>query len=196
MKISIVLYHDFETLDVFGPVEVFCKVESFSINFYSQKGGLVANRDNLQVQTKPLSEAYGNTDVLFIPGGWGAREEVKNQPFIKCMQELGNEAKYVLTICTGSAILAKTNLLDNKSATSNKRAFDFPVSLNSKVKWIKSARWVEDGKVFTSSGISAGTDMALAFVAKLKGIVTAKEIASIMEYRWNENSEQDEFSRS
>jgi len=194
MKISIILYHDFETLDVFGPVEVFGKVEGFFINFYSLKGGLVANRDNLQIQTLNLSEAYGNTDVLFIPGGCGARQEVNNQEFIDCIQELGSKAKYVLTVCTGSAILAKTNLLDNKSATSNKRAFSFPVSVNPKVKWVKRARWVEDGNVFTSSGISAGTDMTLAFVAKLKGLETAKEAASVMEYIWNSNPDCDEFS--
>lgn len=196
MKISVLLYYDFETLDVFGPVEVFGKVDDFSINFYSQSGGLVANRDNLQVQTRKLGEAYNNTDVLFIPGGWGARQEVNNQALIKSLQEIGDQSKYILTVCTGSAILAKTNLLDNKKATSNKRAFDFPASLNSKVRWVKTARWIEDSNVLTSSGISAGTDMALAFVAKLKGIVTAKEIASIMEYRWNEDSEQDEFSCS
>lgn len=194
MKISVLLYHDFETLDVFGPVEVFGKVEEFSICFYSFTGALVSNRDNVQIQTKNLDEAYNNTDVIFIPGGWGARQEVKNHELIKKIEELGRQSKYILTVCTGSAILAMTTLLDNKKATSNKRAFDFPCSLNSKVDWVKTARWVEDSNIFTSSGISAGTDMALAFVSKVKGIDTAREVASIMEYRWNENSQSDEFS--
>ncbi|HBM16851.1 MAG TPA: dimethyladenosine transferase [Lentisphaeria bacterium] len=194
MRISVILYENFETLDVFGPVEAFGKVDDFSINFYSLKGGLTVNRDNLQIQTRNLNEALGCTDILFIPGGWGTREEIKNKSFIDMIQELGKQAEYILSVCTGSAILAKTNLLDGRKATSNKRAFDFPASLNNKVNWIKKARWVEDGNIFTSSGISAGTDMALAFIAKLKGAHNAKEIASIMEYKWNNDPDCDEFS--
>lgn len=63
------------------------------------------------------------------------------------------------------------------------------------MKWIKEARWVEDGKFFTSSGISAGTDMALALIQKLFGRDEAIRIANGAEYEWNEDSHHDPFAK-
>lgn len=69
-----------------------------------------------------------------------------------------------LTVCTGSALLAKTGLLNMKKATSNKKAFAWVKSVNNNVKWVEEARWVVDGKFYTSSGVSAGMDMVLGFI--------------------------------
>jgi transcriptional regulator GlxA family with amidase domain len=99
----------------------------------------------------------------------------------------------VLTVCTGTALLAKTGLLDGRSATSNKRAFDWVCSTGEKVNWVKRARWVVDGKYYTSSGVSAGMDMTLGFLNDLHGNAFAKEVASQVEYRWQQNKEEDDF---
>jgi len=83
------------------------------------------------------------------------------------------KATYVLTVCTGSILLAKTGFLNGKQATSNKRLFSFTKRIPG-VNWIKKSRWVQDGSVYTSSGVSAGIDMALGFVSDQLGHNSAK----------------------
>ena len=90
--------------------------------------------------------------------------------------------------------MAKAGLLDGKRATTNKRAFDWVASQGPNVDWQRKARWVEDGKFITSSGVSAGTDMALALIARLCGIDRAREVAQWAEYVWNEDANDDPFA--
>jgi transcriptional regulator GlxA family with amidase domain len=101
--------------------------------------------------------------------------------------------RIVATVCTGSFLLARTGLLDRRKATSNKRAFQEVNTYAPKVQWIAKARWVEDGKYFTFSGVSAGMDMVLAVIAKLCGRETSLEIASRAEYTWGEDRSCDPF---
>ena len=99
-----------------------------------------------------------------------------------------------LAICTGSALLAKTGLMDGRRATSNKRAFDWVKSVNSKVDWLPKARWVIDGKFYTSSGVSAGIDMSLGFISDIFGTNTAEEIANSIGFVWNSDKDNDLFT--
>jgi transcriptional regulator GlxA family with amidase domain len=119
---------------------------------------------------------------------------VDNTPFIA---ELGRQcatARFVASVCTGSALLAKAGVLDGLSATSNKRAFGWVASQGPKVRWIARARWVEDGKFFTSSGVSAGMDMALGLIARLLDKETSIEVAQRAEYEWHQDKEWDPFA--
>lgn len=194
MKFNIILFPDFETLDVFGPVEIFGKVDDFDIEYYSLNGGLVTNRDNIRISTKPFDEIPTNeNNILFIPGGLGTRSIINDKAFIENIKVLAENSIYVITVCTGSALLAKTGLLDGSSATSNKRSFEWVMESSDKVKWVRKARWVVDGKHYTSSGISAGIDMALGFVSDIKGIEFARQIAYRVEYNWQQDKESDQF---
>lgn len=85
--------------------------------------------------------------------------------------------------------------MDNKKATSNKKATKWVQSLNKNVNWVEKARWVVDGKYYTSSGVSAGTDMALGFIADQKGLEIAKTVAKNIEYMWNDDPQNDPFVR-
>ncbi len=192
MNINVILFTDFETLDVFGPVEVFGKVENYTIGYYSQQGGIVSNKDGLRIETQKIDDIKIN-DVLFIPGGLGTRKEVENTSLIDQIKQLAEKSRYVLTVCTGSALLARTGLLDGKKATSNKRAFDWVKSNSDRVNWIQQARWVVDGKYYTSSGVSAGIDMTLGFVSDLLGKNTAEAIAFRIEYSWQSDKQYDDF---
>lgn len=98
--------------------------------------------------------------------------------------------------CSGSAILIKAGLLDGRSATSNKQFFNLATSQRDKVKWIEEARWVEDGPFATSSGVSAGMDMALAIIKRLFGQERAKQIANLTEYIWQDDPYRDPFYKS
>ena len=100
-----------------------------------------------------------------------------------------------MSVCSGSAILAKAGLLDGRRATSNKQFFDLARVQGPAVQWVEQARWVEDGPFATSSGVSAGIDMALAVIAKLYGKEIAQEIAEWTEYEWQQDSTRDPFVR-
>jgi len=192
-KFNVVLFNDFETLDVFGPIEVIGKLdEYYEIEYYSQKGSIIRNRENVRVETLPLSEIK-ETGVLLVPRGIGTRIEVNNQEFIRCLKEICVSSQYVLAVCTGTALLAKTGLLRNLKATTNKMAFDWVIEQDKEVQWVRKARWVNDGKYYTSSGVSAGIDMTLGFVSDRFGREVAEKVSKRIEYIWNKDRKNDPF---
>ncbi len=194
MNVGVLLFEDFETLDVFGPVEILGRLKDlYQIRFYSLTGGLVKNSHGVIIQTEKLENINNGVDIFLIPGGYGTRIEVNNLPLIDAIKQISLLSKFVLTVCTGTALLAKTGLLDGRKATSNKRAFDWVVSTGEKVNWIKRARWVVDGKYYTSSGVSAGMDMTLGLLNDLHGNEFAKGVAFTIEYSWQQDKELDEF---
>jgi len=194
MNVAVLLFNNFETLDVFGPVEIFGRLtEEYHVSFYSFVGGLIENTHGVSILTKPLAEIENGVSIFLIPGGYGTRAEINSVPLIDKIKKISELSQYVLTVCTGTALLAKTGLLDGKKATSNKRAFDWVVSQGPDVIWVRRARWVVDGKYYTSSGVSAGMDMTLGFLEDMHGIAFAKEQAHTIEYTWQEDKRKDDF---
>lgn len=194
LNVNIYLFDGFETLDIFGPIEVLARVENLKVDYFSINGGIVTSAQNLQIVTKPINKAIEN-GIFVIPGGRGTRPLVQNETEKKMIRKYVDKAKYCLSICTGSAVLASCGVLDGKKATSNKKAFEWVVSCNNKVNWQREARWCVDDKFYTSSGVSAGIDMALGFVRDLLNEDKAMKIAEDMEYIWNENEDKDPFAR-
>lgn len=194
MILNILLFDDFETLDVFGPVEVFGNLpDDYVIRYLSRDGGLIKSRHGVEVATEPMGR-FSEDGILFIPGGYGTRPLVEDESYISMVRDLCEMSSYCLTVCTGSAILARTGLIKDLKATSNKLSFDWVVSVDPEVKWLEKARWAVDGKYWTSSGVSAGIDMSLAFVEHLNGRSEADRVSRFMEYIWNEDMEDDPFS--
>jgi len=195
MEIAVLLFNDFETLDVFGPVEIFGRlVDLYSVNFYSLGGGVINNQHGVKILTEKLETLSSQAEVFLIPGGVGTRKEVDNKPLTDKIKEIANGCKYVLTVCTGSALLARTGLLDDKNATTNKRSFAWVVTNGANVKWDEKARWAVDGKYYTSSGVSAGMDMSLGFLSDRHGIEFARKAAFQIEYNWIEDKDNDTFT--
>ncbi len=193
MDVNILLFDDFETLDAFGPIEILGKMDEYQLKYYSLDGGVIKSAQGTSIITENI-ESASKEGILVIPGGKGTRTLVKDTQFLQALKETANLSSYCLSVCTGSALLAKTGLLNNKRATSNKKAFDWVVSINTNVKWIKQARWVVDGKYYTSSGVSAGIDMTLGFIKDRFGEQKAKDIANHIEYIWNEDCSRDLFA--
>lgn len=189
----LLLFPGFETLDACGPAEMFGQLqEHYTLHCISARGGGVESQQGLVFETQPWEKiAHG---PLLIPGGYGTRPLVEDAAYLAKLRQLAEAAPYVLTVCTGSALLARTGLLDGRQATSNKLSFDWVLSQGPQVRWQKKARWVKDGKYYTSSGVSAGMDMALGFIAEHFGIAKAEEIARFTEYVWNRDPAQDPFA--
>ena len=193
VSFNVILFDDFETLDAFGPVEIVGKMpKEYKLNYFSINGETVLSSQQISVNTLSFSQ-MDTSGVLLIPGGMGTRKLVDDNVFINHLKILSQDALYVLTVCTGSALLAKTGLLQGKNATSNKLAFDWVCENGTSVNWVKKARWVRDDKYYTSSGVSAGMDMTLGFVCDIHGEKTAHDICRYIEYIWNKDKNNDPF---
>lgn len=193
--LGVVLFEGFELLDVFGPLEMFgLAADHFEIRLISESGGVVASRQGPKSVCDDSFNTAPAIDVLLVPGGIGTRGEVNNPVMLNWLKVRSQQAELVASVCTGSALLAKAGVLDGLRATSNKQAFAWASSQSEKVQWQQQARWVEDGKVFSSSGVSAGIDMALAVIAKLVSQQAAEEAASFAEYSWQRDANCDPFA--
>ena len=193
---TVLLFNGFETLDAMGPAEIIGVLpDRFRLRMCSQSGGLQISAQNVRVDTEPFS-AIAPGGVILLPGGIGTRALVKDEAFLQAFKTLAIKSAYTLTVCTGSPVLAMTGLLDGRAATSNKQVFQWASSVNAQVRWQKKARWVVDGKFYTSSGVTAGMDMTLGFLWDTLGYETAKTVANHIEYQWNEDKDFDPFALS
>ena len=193
--LGVVLFEGFELLDVFGPLEMFgLAADHFEIRLISESGGVVASRQGPKSVCDDSFQSAPEIDVLLVPGGIGTRREVNNPVLLNWLKERSQQAELVASVCTGSALLAKAGVLDGLRATSNKLAFAWAASQSEKVQWEQQARWVDDGKVFSSSGVSAGIDMALAVIAKLVSLQAAEDAANFAEYTWQRDANCDPFA--
>lgn len=194
--IGVVLFEDFELLDVFGPLEMFGNYpENFKIVMVAEKPGFVSSAQGPQSKVEQVFSDDIQYDILLVPGGQGTRAEVNNPVLLDWLVAQARGAEYVTSVCTGSAILAKTGLLDGLRATGNKMNFSFVMSQGPRVDWVKEARWVEQDKFFTSSGVSAGMDMSLGLIEKILGKEAAKQSAIWAEYDWHEDASWDPFAK-
>jgi transcriptional regulator GlxA family with amidase domain len=191
-----VLYEDFELLDLYGPLEMFGSIGAgLQIVTVAEKAGPVASFQRPQTLAEFDFASAPKLDLILLPGGFGTIPQLENSAMLDFLRRRTATAEVTMSVCSGSAILAKAGLLDGRRATSNKQFFDLARAQSAGVRWVEQARWVEDGPFATSSGVSAGTDMALAVIAKLYGREVAQEIADSTEYEWEQDSTRDPFVR-
>ncbi len=194
LAVGILLFPGFELLDAYGPMELFGAMHGASLSTIAEKTGIVQSAQGPKSIADFSWETPPALDVLLVPGGQGTRQEIGNPKLLSALCAMAAGTRIVASVCTGSALLAKAGLLDGKRATSNKQVFAWARSQGPAVRWIEKARWVEDGKFFTSSGVSAGMDMTLAIIAHLSGKNESLRVARYAEYCWNENPDNDPFS--
>jgi putative intracellular protease/amidase len=193
--IGVVLFEGFELLDVFGPLEMFgLAADDFEIRLISEHGGVVSSRQGPKSVCDAAFSSSPALDLLLVPGGIGTRREVNNPVLLDWLKTRSEQAELVTSVCTGSALLAKAGVLDGVRATTNKLAFAWASSQSEKVLWQRQARWVEDGKFFTSSGVSAGIDLSLAVIARLVSDRAAEQAANFAEYSWQRDADRDPFA--
>ncbi|HXK22570.1 MAG TPA: DJ-1/PfpI family protein [Myxococcota bacterium] len=191
-----VLYPQFELLDLYGPLEMFGALEKeIRIVTVAEKKGPVASTPGVETVARYDFDDCPRLDLILVPGGIGTLPQLANEALLEFLRKRSASAELTMSVCSGSALLARAGLLDGRRATSNKMYFQVARSQSDKVRWITAARWVEDGPFATSSGVSAGTDMALAVIAKLFGPARAEQVAIGTEYTWHRDADRDPFAQ-
>jgi transcriptional regulator GlxA family with amidase domain len=135
-------------------------------------------------------------DVLIVPGGPGTRVAGSEavEAAVRFIREVFPSLKGLLTVCTGALLAARAGVLEWRRATTNKNRWETVTAEGEGVQWVRRARWVRDGNVWTSSGVSAGIDMTLAWIEEVFGDEAATEIAEGMEYIRVRDPENDPFA--
>ena len=185
---AIMLFDDVEVLDFAGPFEVFSITNELNnyklLNVYTvalaknpiiSNNGLSINPDyNLAEAPKP--------DLVIIPGGYGARKMLRQPDVITWIRENSFTAEKVMSVCTGAFLLAKAGLLEGLKATTHFQVLDTLAELAPNTEIIRNERFVDNGKILTSAGVSAGIDMSLYVVELLYGKEEANKTAKYIEY--------------
>lgn len=147
------------------------------------------------VPTHTIANPPEKIDVLLIPGGWGTHDLEILDAVSNFVRDVYPRLQYVFTVCTGSKIPARAGILDGRKATTNKISFMKVAEQYPKVNWVQQARWVVDGNVWTTSGVSAGIDGMLALIEHLYDKAMAEEVATTMEYTRQEDATVDPFCK-
>ena len=125
-------------------------------------------------------------DILIVPGGLGSRTVMHEASVTTWIGTRAAEAELVLSVCTGALLLAKADLLEGLQVTTNRRAMDLLREVApSSARIVEEVRYVDNGKIVMSAGVTAGMDAALYIVARLLGEERAIDTASRLEYQWN-----------
>ncbi|KAI9149900.1 Isonitrile hydratase 6 [Paramyrothecium foliicola] len=206
VNFGVILFPAFQVLDVFGPLDalnVLSRTNQMNLSIIAATMDPVSNKlltdtpvdsrfEQLIVPTHTF-ETAPPLDVLIVPGGQGTRtQDVAH--IVNYIKKTFPSLQYLITVCTGSGLAARAGVLDGKRATTNKLLWDETVALGPRVDWIYKARWVQDGNVWTSSGISAGIDVTFAWIEDVYGQDVAKAIADRMEYTRVTDPNNDVFA--
>jgi len=181
-KAAILLFSGVEDIDYAGPVEVF----HGSIQVFTVAASTSPIRTMMGIKVTPdysLEEAPP-ADILLIPGG-AVFATQEDQRVLKWIQERSKQAEYVISVCNGAFILAKTGLLDGLTATTTAGLIDGLPTAAPKVKVVRDQRYVDNGKFITTAGLSSGIDGALHVISKLFGNAQAQLVALGLEYDWD-----------
>ncbi len=189
--VGILLFDDVEVLDFAGAYEVLSVTEDentdklFNVVTISEKGQLIRARNGLKVEPDYHFDNHPELDIVVVPGGYGSREvESKNSVLVEWVKQQNDRVQKMTSVCTGSFILGEAGLLDGKSATTHWTALDRMEKAFPNVTVKRDVKFVDQGHLITSAGISAGIEMALHLVAVLYGKETAANTAKHMEYDW------------
>jgi len=195
-RLGALFFDRFELLDIFGPLEMFGVLpDLYEIVTVAERKPSMASTQGPSVTIDRTFADCGQLDVLLVPGGIGTRGEVNNPALLRFIADQYPKLTVLASICTGAGLLARAGVLDGRRATSNKRAFQWVVEQGAKTIWVPEARWVEDGNVFTSGGVAAGIDMALAIIARLESDEVATGVAQHTEYDWHRDASWDPFAK-
>ncbi len=178
-RIVFILYPRLTQLDFTGPYEVLARLPGAEVILASKDGGALASETGLILGGLRCLADIEGADLVMVPGGPGQTEAMLDGEFMGEVKRLGEGARYVTSVCTGSLILAAAGLLKGKRAGSHWAYRELLAAFGAIPD---PARVVRDGDVFTGGGVTAGIDIALTIAAEIAGEETAKMIQLMIEY--------------
>jgi transcriptional regulator GlxA family with amidase domain len=186
MIVGVLLFTDMEELDFAGPWEVFGVTRMLTdggLNpvTVAERAGPVRAAKGLRVLADHGFDDAPPLDVLLVPGGHGTRDPSVARPLVDFIQRTAPRCAWVTSVCTGALLLEQAGLLQGRRATTN-RSFLDKLAARGNVTVLRGVRYVRDGNVVTSAGVSAGIDMSLWLVGQLFDPDTARRVQSRMEY--------------
>jgi len=186
--VAILLFDEIEVLDFAGPFEVFAVTDELAdyslfrvVTVAPQKRAIRA-RNGLSVNPDHSFADCPRPDLLVVPGGLGTRALLKDQPVLDWIKAINATAEIVASVCTGSIVLGRAGLLDGLKATTHHECFDLLREHAPRTTVVETDRFLDNGRILTAAGISAGIDMSLHLVARLHGAKVAEKTARYMEY--------------
>lgn len=186
--IGILLFDAMEELDAVGPWEVFAwwsqhfPDDGYAVTTFSADGGPVTCEKGLVINAHHSSASVPPLEVLVHPGGDGTNAMRNDPAHLEWLREQRTHVALMTSVCTGSTVLAAAGLLHRRPATSNRNALDQLQEIDATITPRPGQRFVDDGDVITSAGISAGIDMALHIVGRLTDPARAREVREGIEY--------------
>ncbi len=188
-NIAILLFDDVEVLDFAGPFEVFAVTnelqgnDTFEVFTVAEGVGTVRARNGLKLVPHYTLEQCPATHLLVIPGGFGTRALLRKPAFLEWVRIRARSAEIVMSVCTGALVLAQLRLLDGLKSTTHHECLDLLRELAPATEVMPNARFVDNGRIITAAGISAGIDCSLHVVERLLGSDAATKTARYMEYQ-------------
>ncbi|NQX58266.1 GNAT family N-acetyltransferase [Paenibacillus qinlingensis] len=191
-NVAVLMYEKVDLLDIAGPFDVFGVSSNWGKDFkvytVGEEQKPVTTVSGLTIHPKYSFDNCPLPDILIVPGGLGSRTEMNNIITTSWISQTAASAEIVLSVCTGALLLAKANLLDGLRVTTNRNAFDVLreiVPPNATI--VEDVRYVDNGKIVMSAGVTAGFDAALYVVARLFGEERALAAAAKIEYHWHKD---------
>lgn len=198
-RLGIVVFDEVEVLDFCGPFEVFSvtrlneeqrreEPSPFDVLLVAQFDRPIITTGGMKVLPDITFDNCPSLDILVVPGGWGTRSEMKNETLLSFVRTHAAHVEILASVCTGALILGRAGLLDGLRATTHWSSLQMMRELFPKVMVDTESHVVEQGKIITSAGISAGIDMALRVVSRYFGETIAHSTAKHMEYSFPESN--------
>jgi transcriptional regulator GlxA family with amidase domain len=196
--IGVLVFPEFQLLDASGPISVFeiaCRYAGAapSIRVLAEISGPVRSSSGVEVLARGLRSSAPIT-TLIVAGGLGVREAAQSTKILSFVRSVARRGVRIASVCSGAYILAEAGLLDGRHATTHWRRTQHFLSSYPKVKLEPDRIFVRDGEIWSSAGISAGIDLALALVAEDFGEEVSQQTARQLVLYHRRSGGQSQFS--
>jgi transcriptional regulator GlxA family with amidase domain len=186
--IGILVFDGVEELDAFGPWEVLAwwtqnfPDDGYRVSLVSRTGGTVLAAKGVTITPHTSTAEAEPFEIFLHPGGQGTRPLMRDPDHLDWVREVASATPLMTSVCTGSLVYAAAGLLRDRPATSYWNALGTLAELDPTIELRPDDRWVDDGDVITSAGVSAGIDMSLHLVRRLVGDDRAREVKRGIQY--------------
>lgn len=178
-KIIFLLFNNITALDAVGPYEILSRIPGAEISFVSLEPGLITATQGLKLSAEYSTKDFNEGDILLIPGGKGIDDLLENNSVLEWVKKIHETTSFTTSVCTGSLLLGAAGILKGKKATTHWNHIE---RLSEYGANAVKERYVQDGKILTSAGVSAGIDMSLKLVQLFKNETFAKALQLAIEY--------------